>query len=316
MLIRHIIVCALGAALASVVALAAAAESSSGLTLSKALQRALATNPRLTAAERDVGIAAGRRIQAGAIPNPEASFELNNAFGSGDFRGLRSAETTLQLSQLIELGGKREARVAAGSAELDAAHWERAAVRLESVSDTAVAFFTVLGAQRRIQIYDIQIVALDRLTPLLQGRVEAGASSPAEVARAQVAADLVRADRERATTALAIARRELAILMGTSTPDFSRAVGDLNRVGTPPAFQTVLRAIDNNPQLIRWTAIRAQRDVELLLARLKSIPDVTVGRAGGTLGRRGTALRSRRTTMQSASAFLFLFLCGTRISAT
>ena len=176
MLIRHIIVCALGAALASVVALAAAAESSSGLTLSKALQRALATNPRLTAAERDVGIAAGRRIQAGAIPNPEASFELNNAFGSGDFRGLRSAETTLQLSQLIELGGKREARVAAGSAELDAAHWERAAVRLESISDTAVAFFTVLGAQRRIQIYDIQIVALDRLTPLLQGRVEAGAS--------------------------------------------------------------------------------------------------------------------------------------------
>lgn len=33
-------------------------------------------NSRLTAAERDIGIAGGVRIQAGALPNPEASFEL------------------------------------------------------------------------------------------------------------------------------------------------------------------------------------------------------------------------------------------------
>jgi cobalt-zinc-cadmium efflux system outer membrane protein len=130
-------------------------------------------------------------LQAAAIPNPEISFELDNAFGTGDLRGLTSAETTLQLSQLIELGGKREARIAAGSAELEATRWERAALRLDIASDTANGFFEVLSEQRRIEIYDRQIAALDRLTPLLQRRVEAGASHPAEVARAQVAADLV-----------------------------------------------------------------------------------------------------------------------------
>ncbi|MGL4263641.1 MAG: TolC family protein, partial [Afipia sp.] len=40
------------------------------LSLQTALQRALAANPRLTAAERDVGIASGQRIQAGALINP------------------------------------------------------------------------------------------------------------------------------------------------------------------------------------------------------------------------------------------------------
>lgn len=247
------------------------------LTLSEALRRALAANPRLTAAERDIGIAAGKRLQAGAIPNPELSFELDNAFGSGDYRGTQSAESTLQLSQLIELGGKRQARIAAGSADVENARWQRAALRLEIASDTAVAYFTVLSGQRKLQIYDVQIASLERLTPLLQRRVDAGASSPAETARAQLAADLVRVERERTRTALAIARRDLAVLMGGSAPDFGQVVGDLNRVFRPPPLPSILRGIDNNPQLIRWIAIRAQRDAELLSARLKAIPDVRVG---------------------------------------
>ncbi|WP_164081532.1 TolC family protein, partial [Stenotrophomonas maltophilia] len=32
--------------------------------------------------------------------------------------------------------------------------------------------------------------------------------------------------------------------------------------------------LDNNPQLIRWTAVRAQRDAEIIAARLKPFPDV------------------------------------------
>jgi cobalt-zinc-cadmium efflux system outer membrane protein len=36
----------------------------------------------------------------------------------------------------------------------------------------------------------------------------------------------------------------------------------------------VIAAIDANPQLMKWTAIYAQRNAELLLARLKPYPDV------------------------------------------
>ncbi|MGL4264296.1 MAG: divalent metal ion exporter subunit IhpA [Afipia sp.] len=244
------------------------------ISLPEALQRALAANPRLTAAERDIGIAGGLRIQAGVLPNPEASFELDNALGSGPYKGVRSAETNLQLSQLVELGGKREARVAVGEAGIGTAVWQRRATRLEVLSETAIAFITIISAQRRIEIFNEQIASFDPLIPLLQKRVQEGASSPAETLRAQVAADLFRVERERAKTQLATARRDLAILMGDRIPRFGEAVGRLASVGQPPPFQAVVQAIEANPQLMRWTAVTAQRNAELILARLKSIPDV------------------------------------------
>lgn len=246
------------------------------LTMREALSRALAASPRLTAAERDVGIATGQRIQAGALLNPELSYEQDNSFGTGKFRGTKSAETTLQISQAFEWFGKRDARVAAGEAGVETAAIQRRAVRLELLSETAVAFLGVLGAQRRIQVLDEQVAALDKLTPLLQRRVEAGASSPAETGRAEVASALVKADRERLRSTLASARRELAVLMGDTTPKFASVSGRLDATGRAPSFQSVVAAIDANPQLVRWTAVYAQRNAELLLARLKPYPDVRI----------------------------------------
>jgi cobalt-zinc-cadmium efflux system outer membrane protein len=244
------------------------------ITLQTALQRALAASPRLTAAERDVGIASGQRLQAGALINPEVSYEQDNSLGSGPYRGTRSAETTLQISQLFELFGKREARVAAGQAGVETAAIQRKAIRLEVLSETAIAFLGVLGAQRRIQILDEQVAEIDRITPLLQRRVDAGASSPAETGRAEVASALVKADRERVRSLLTSARRELAVLMGDTAAKFSSVSGRLDATGRPPSFSAVVAAIDANPQLVRWTAVYAQRNAELLLARLRPYPDV------------------------------------------
>src|SRR5215470_9848886 len=181
--------------------LMAGTSQSQTLTLRGALTRALAASPRLSAAERDVGIATGQRIQAGALLNPELSYEQDNSFGSGIYRGTRSAETTLQISQLFELFGKRDARIAAGQAGVEGAAIERKAVRLE--------------------ILDEQVGAIERLSPLLQRRVEAGASSPAETGRAEVAAALVKADRERTKANLSSVRRELAVLMGDTSAKFA-----------------------------------------------------------------------------------------------
>jgi len=244
------------------------------LTMGAALQRALTASPRLTAAERDVGIATGQRIQSGTLINPEVSYEQDNSFGSRIYRGTKSAETTLQISQLFELFGKRDARIAAGVAGVDVAAIQRKAVRLEVLSETAIAFLNVLSLQRRIQILDEQVAAIDRISPLLQRRVDAGASSVAETGRADVASSLVKADRERTKAALASARRELAVLMGDTSAKFASVSGRLDATGRPPSFRAVIAAIDANPQLVRWTAVFAQRNAELLMARLKPYPDV------------------------------------------
>jgi len=244
------------------------------LTLPKALWQAVNANPRIAVAERNIGMADGRRQQAKAMPNPTAGFEVDN-FSPGPSDNVGALETTLTLSQLIELGGKRDARVSAALGDFDAARWEREAAKLELLSETTLAFVEAVSVQRRIILLDRQAAALEKLVPLMQRRVEAGASSPAEVSRVQAAVGLTRLDRERARLALAVAKRELAALMGRDMPEFTNVSGDLGRIVRPAPLQALLKTIDDNPQLMRWTAIRAQRDGNLLVARLKPIPDVT-----------------------------------------
>ncbi|WP_422035564.1 TolC family protein [Reyranella sp.] len=244
------------------------------LTLRQALQQAANASPRIEVADRNIGMADGRRQQANKLPNPTIGFEIDN-FSPSNSTNVGGAETTLMLSQLIELGGKRDARVSAALGDYDAMRWEREAARLELLSETTIAFVEALSVQRRIGILDRQATALEKLVPLMQRRVEAGASSPFEVSRTQAAVGMARLERERARLSLAVARRDLAALMGRDTPDFTSVSGDFGRIVRPAALDTLIKAIDDNPQLMRWTAIRAQRDGELLVARLKPIPDVT-----------------------------------------
>src|SRR6185369_8437271 len=116
---------------------------------------------------------------ANVLPNPNFSVDVDNFAPGGSIPG-QPVETTLLLSQLIELGGKRDARVAAALGDYDAARLEREATRLELFSEATIAFVGALAAQRRIALLDRHIAALERLTPLTQRRLEAGASSPAE----------------------------------------------------------------------------------------------------------------------------------------
>src|SRR5260370_21185934 len=83
------------------------------ISLAQALQRTLAANPRLTAAERDIGIAGGLKIQARALPNPDLSFELDNPLGSRPHKAFRSAATNLQPTPPVEPAGNRPPRPAA-----------------------------------------------------------------------------------------------------------------------------------------------------------------------------------------------------------
>ena len=94
------------------------------LTLRQALALALLRNPELASAAWEVRAGEARTLQAGLLPNPEVGVEVENFAGSGEFRGVDAAETTVALSQVIELGGKRLRRARVAALERDLAAWE------------------------------------------------------------------------------------------------------------------------------------------------------------------------------------------------
>ena len=77
------------------------------LTLERAVAAALLGNPELRSFEFQIQAQDARTRQAGLRPATELSLDLENALGSGEYRGAESVEATLALSQVIELGGKR-----------------------------------------------------------------------------------------------------------------------------------------------------------------------------------------------------------------
>src|SRR5690606_518243 len=94
------------------------------LSLADALALALEHSPELAAYSWELRAAEARRIQAAARPNPELGLDLENV--SGDLPGLSRSELTLSLGQILELGGKRDARIRAARAEQEvrAREWE------------------------------------------------------------------------------------------------------------------------------------------------------------------------------------------------
>ncbi len=97
--------------LAGAIAACGQAAQAEPIALGDALAQGVQTSPRAAQAKALADASEARARQVGVAPNPELSLEVENFAGSGAFQGLRSTEATLALSQRIELGGKRSARL-------------------------------------------------------------------------------------------------------------------------------------------------------------------------------------------------------------
>ena len=81
------------------------------IDLKQALTLALLCNRDLAIYARKVRIKEAFAMQTRLLPNPEISVELEDFNGSREFHGDRQMQLTAQLSQAIQLGGKRSAAI-------------------------------------------------------------------------------------------------------------------------------------------------------------------------------------------------------------
>ncbi len=137
------------------------ATETASLSLADALARALKHSPSLQVYDPSRRAAEAERLQAGTRPNPELAAEFENLGGTGEVRGTRALETTLTLSQLVELGGKRDRRVAVAEGALATLEAEYAVARLDVLAETAQRMTDVAQAQT-------QVALAQRATDLVQ----------------------------------------------------------------------------------------------------------------------------------------------------
>ena len=255
----------------SVVGLLAMAQVASAqtLTLESALQSAFAGNPDLAAAQWEIDIAQGGRQQAGLIPNPVASWDAEDTRRS-------TRTTTVKLSQTLELGGKRGARIEVASRAQEAAAQELEQRRNLLRAEVIDGFYGALWAQERLELAQRSMALAERGLVIANGRVTAGKASPVEATRAQVEVSQIRLERSRAEIGVSDAYRRLAAITGSATIGFERVeAGAVNTPALPSATQLLAR-LESTAELRLAQLQIQQRDAGLGLEKAQRIPDLDV----------------------------------------
>ena len=247
------------------------------LTLSKALATALMGSPGLASFAWSVRIAEAQQLQKAQRPNPEIEATLEDFGGTGEASGTGSSETTVMLSQLVELGDKRRKRIALAAAERKLAGWDYEAARVSVLTEVAARFIDVLTLQEKVRLAREGLDLARQAQAAVSKRVQAGKGRVVESTRADVAVELSDIELKRTTRMLVAARCALAATWGADTPRFERVSGDLKDVRALPPLAELTKLLAQGPDMARWDQELARHRAAVDLAKAGAVPDLTVG---------------------------------------
>lgn len=256
-------------ALICLLSASAVAQAGQGLTLNQALDAAFADNPDLAAVRQALGIAEGERRQAGLIPNPELSWEREDTRRD-------TSTTTVMLSQALELGGKRGARVEVAKAGQDIARLELERQGNGLRADVTQAFHAALRAQTAVELAEQSKALTERGLRVVKARVAAGQSSPVEATRADVQLAQALAQLRRAEADRTVAWQALSRLIGSADVAFTQLDGNGLLPGPAPQAEVLLGKVE---QTVEWRLAAAQierGEAALGSEKAQRIPNLTV----------------------------------------
>ncbi|WP_010165240.1 TolC family protein [Sphingomonas sp. PAMC 26617] len=237
------------------------------------LLRQAGDNPRVTALDADVARAQGLAQQARARLNPSLSVYAENFIGDRTRNATDQQQTTFQVDQPIELGGKRSARIAAGEAGVVAAQARGLDGRLGYATELARAYAGAEIAERRIGLAEANLEAASGDLKVARALVEAGKEARLRQVQAETELNTVQADLEDARAQRTVALARLSALVGSVTPFTGVSESLLDRLEARPASGPV------DP--LQSTAVRvadAEREAaarQVAVQQRLAIPNIT-----------------------------------------
>lgn len=260
---------------ASPPAWAGVAEPRGVVTLSQALESAMANSPQLKAFSWDVRGSQARRLQAGLAPNPLLQVSSEDVGGTGSRKRFDSVETTIRIAQPIESARKREKRMTLAAFDEDLAKWDYESRRLDLQWQVSSAFTDVLAAQESLALNKELVRIAEQAYRAVTQRVAAGSDSPIEQTKSGVAQSTARIDLMRAERTLESAREALAATWGSKGALFTAVAGEFEELRSVPSVDELGVLVGGNPDIARWGAEKQRRIAALKLEKARAVPNVT-----------------------------------------
>lgn len=226
---------------------AAARAEAEALTLGQAVARAVAGNPALRGSEHLVRAAEAREERAAQAPPHTVGLDLEDFAGSGDLSGADALQTTLRLSGVLELGGKRQARIGFAAEETGLTRLAQETARLDLLAEVAARFATVAAREEELEVLRESTRLAEETLARVAERLKIGAAPRYELQRAEIRLARARIDLEHGEHELASARVRLAATWGSTTPDFENVAAELFRFPDVRPVEELMAEIDASP---------------------------------------------------------------------
>lgn len=237
------------------------------LTLNKAVSRAVAENPALRGSEYLLQASRAREARAAQAPPIAVGTDLEDFAGTGALSGVDALQTTLRLSSVLELGGKRLARVALAERETDIAVIEQQTRRLDLLAQVAARFAEVAARQEQLVVTREATRLSEATVERVAERIRIGAAPQYELGRAEIRLARARIDEEHAEHELASARMHLAATWGATTPQFERVSANLFELPETKTLAQLIAEIDSTPAIQLMLSRERLADAQVSLAR-------------------------------------------------
>lgn len=242
------------------------------LTLEQALEIARRRAPVILAARARIEEARARLKGASVLlrENPTIETEAGPRISNPE----RFTDVDVSLTQELELGGRRKARIAGAQAGIarETADSEGAARRL--LREVAAAFSRALAAQERIALLTTTEKLAEEFQQIAEHRYRAGDIAILEVNLARTSVARTRAELHVADAELSAELGELRVLLGMKTGESRKVMGELQEHAVYDAATLAEGALNARPDFKALQADLGEAEAEVRLGEGFKWPDL------------------------------------------
>lgn len=239
-------------------------------SLNDILALALLNNPELNAYSYDMRAADAKTLQASFRPNPGFDVETEN-LGAPIF-----GQTTFMLSQLIELGGKRKARIQLSQRERDRVSLDYEVEKRQLFVETTLLFIDALINQQKLTFLEENLNTLQRFSSIVDKRVQSGKASIIEESNFIVMLNTAKIDLANAQNELRKSKNKLAAQWGDPGSNTFTILGNLDWIPEVASLEKLGNLIEEHPEIVRSYFEDNLRAAKVNLEKSKAIPDVSL----------------------------------------
>lgn len=256
---------------------AQAKEETRAYDLDRIIDLALERNPMIAGAQSVIEQNEGRRIEAGAYPNPTIGAQTANGAIRDPSNGDRLTEYGATVYQTVEWPGMRAARQDAAAAGLSGATVGLDEAKLNLIAEVKGLFYELLLAERTVELLQQNLEIVQEVARIVKARVRSGEGPQFEAVKADVEVLKAKQEMTKAKNGVRVKQVGLDTLTAGALGSRFNVQGDFRSLQARLSPEQIAsRDLSQHPILKRQGKLVEQAEFTVAKERQARVPNVTL----------------------------------------